>query len=282
MDYNGLTLMITQHPESLSNIRAPSQLNCPALTIELTGRVMVQSPYTAPAEHLLYGSQARLAFAMFVLERNRPLLREELAEALWPDKLPRTWGAALRGVVSKVRGFMTAAGMRENAPTYDGAGAYQLKLSADIMVDIEFASFAVETAEQMLHGGNLTSAVRLAERARSVAVRPFLPEANGWWVDDVRLRLRKILLWALCVLGESYIQMNRSQLAIQVAEQATGLEPFRETTYQLLMRAHTAAGNPAEALRVYDRFRRLLADELGAHPAVETAALYRMLLRNEL
>ena len=48
------------------------------------------------------------------------------------------------------------------------------------------------------------------------------------------------------------------------------------------MRAHATAGNPAEALRVYDRFRRLLADELGVQPAVETAALHRMLLRNEL
>jgi DNA-binding SARP family transcriptional activator len=282
MDYNGLTLMMTRHPTSPSTIRATNQLNPTAVMIELAGRVMVQSPYTAPTEHLLYGSQARIAFAMLVLERNRPLLRQELAEALWSDGLPRTWGVALRGVVSKVRGFMTAAGMRENAPTYDGFGAYQLKLSADMVVDIEFATFAVETAEQMLHGGNLTSAIRFAEHAHSVAVRPFLPEANGWWVDGVRFRLREILLWSLCVLGESHIQSGRPQLAVQVAEQATGLEPFRERNYQLLIRAHAAAGNPAEALRVYERVRRLLADELGVQPAIGTAALHRMLLRNEL
>ena len=44
------------------------------------------------------------------------------------------------------------------------------------------------------------------------------------------------------------------------------------------MEAHAAAGNRAEALRVYERCRRLLADELGAYPSPETEAVYRALL----
>jgi DNA-binding SARP family transcriptional activator len=41
------------------------------------------------------------------------------------------------------------------------------------------------------------------------------------------------------------------------------LEPFRETAYQLLMKTHAAAGDRAEALRVYARCREVLRDELG-------------------
>src|SRR6266511_1531120 len=41
----------------------------------------------------------------------------------------------------------------------------------------------------------------------------------------------------------------------------------------------SAGGNPAEALRVYERCRRLLADELGAYPSPETESIYRDLLR---
>ena len=44
------------------------------------------------------------------------------------------------------------------------------------------------------------------------------------------------------------------------------------------MEAHVAAGNRAEALRVYERCRRLLADELGAYPSPETESIYRGLL----
>src|SRR5206468_9904802 len=45
------------------------------------------------------------------------------------------------------------------------------------------------------------------------------------------------------------------------------------------MEAHVAAGNRAEALRVYERCRGLLADELGAYPSPETEAIYRGLLK---
>jgi streptogramin lyase len=44
------------------------------------------------------------------------------------------------------------------------------------------------------------------------------------------------------------------------------------------MTAHVAAGNRAEALRVYERCRRLLADELGTYPSPETESIYRELL----
>ena len=62
------------------------------------------------------------------------------------------------------------------------------------------------------------------------------------------------------------------------AEQTIALAPFRETGYRRLMEAHVAAGDRAEALRVYERCRRLLADELGTYPSPETESIYRALL----
>src|SRR5215217_5353809 len=66
--------------------------------------------------------------------------------------------------------------------------------------------------------------------------------------------------------------------AVKWAEQTVALAPFRETGYRHLMEAHAAAGNRAEALRVYDQCRRLLADELGTYPSPETESIYRALL----
>jgi sugar lactone lactonase YvrE len=44
------------------------------------------------------------------------------------------------------------------------------------------------------------------------------------------------------------------------------------------MEARIGAGDRAEALRVYERCRRLLAEELDAYPSPETEAIYRRLL----
>ena len=48
---------------------------------------------------------------------------------------------------------------------------------------------------------------------------------------------------------------------------------LHESGYRRLMRLHQSAGDRAEALRVYERCRRLLADELGTTPAAETEAV---------
>ena len=44
------------------------------------------------------------------------------------------------------------------------------------------------------------------------------------------------------------------------------------------MRALAEQGNAAEALRVYERLRMVLRDELGASPGAETQRLHRQLL----
>lgn len=58
------------------------------------------------------------------------------------------------------------------------------------------------------------------------------------------------------------------------------LDPFRESSCRLLMRALAAQGNRAGALLVYERFRAAVADELGADPAAETEEVYLEVLRS--
>src|SRR4029079_18171595 len=48
--------------------------------------------------------------------------------------------------------------------------------------------------------------------------------------------------------------------------------PFRESGHLLLMRVREAQGNVVEALRVHERLRTLLRDELGVAPRPEGQA----------
>jgi DNA-binding SARP family transcriptional activator len=69
-------------------------------------------------------------------------------------------------------------------------------------------------------------------------------------------------------------------LAVQDMEEVLSLDPFRESGYRLLMRAHCQAGNLAEALRAFERCRVLLADQLGTSPSTFTQDLYLEILRS--
>lgn len=66
--------------------------------------------------------------------------------------------------------------------------------------------------------------------------------------------------------------------AVETALEAISLDPYRERAQKYLMQAYVATGNKAEAINVYHRFGKLLAQDLGSDPSPETEALYLKLL----
>src|SRR5688572_29420162 len=110
-----------------------------AMRVTLAGRLSVAGERGEADESRLPGNQARLTFAALVLERRRPMPRDELAELLWGDRLPGSWESALRNVVSRVRDFLTAAGLEGADVLRHEAGCYRLVLPDDVVVDVEDA-----------------------------------------------------------------------------------------------------------------------------------------------
>jgi DNA-binding SARP family transcriptional activator len=244
------------------------------------GRITVEAGDVLVERHL--GSrQARLAFAFLLAERNRAVSRDELAEVLWPNQLPRSWEAAVRGVVSKVRHFVEEAGLPGGQTLTCAFGCYQLRLPPDTVVDLDLTASALEAAELAINEGDIDVACTQALVAHSLASQTFLPGEDGEWIDRCRAERRTQLLRALEILAEVWSQRGEVAQGVLVAEEAVALEPFKETAHRRLMQAHAAAGNRAEALRAYERCRRLLAEELGVDPSPETEAAYLELLGQE-
>src|SRR5262249_60990053 len=106
------------------------------------------------------------------------------------------------------------------------------------------------------------------------------PREAGPWVEEQRRALRALLLRSLECLRDAALAAGEYGDAVRSATEITELEPFRESSYRALMQAHVAAGNPAEALRVYERCRRFLADELGVYPSAESEGVYLEILRD--
>lgn len=227
------------------------------------------------------GRQARLLFTFLVLERHRAVPRDELADALWSGELPHSWEPALRGVVSKVRSVLAAAGLSASDTLGSAFGCYSLNLPANTIVDIESASSAVEAAEAALRDGQPDRASDYALAAREVFKEPFLAEEEGPWVERVRQEIRARLLRSLELLSTAQALRGQAALAVQAAEECTSLDPLRESAYRCLMAAHAAAGNRGDALRAYERCRRVLAEEMGVQPSAETGDAYVKLLGQE-
>lgn len=231
----------------------------------------------AIGESSFAGRQNRLLFAYLVAEPGRPVPRDALADALWGAEPPASWEKALTVIASKVRALLAEVGV-DGAALSSAYGCYRLDLPEGAWVDVLAAAEAVDDAEAALRSGDLETAGECAAVAEALVRLPFLTGEDGAWVEAKRRELADVGLRALDVLGAACLRAGDAAGAARWAERAVALEPFRESGYRRLMEAHVAAGNRAEAFRVYERCRLLLAEELGAYPSPETEAVYRRLL----
>lgn len=248
------------------------------LKVFLAGRVALESGRVVVDEDRFPGRQGRLLFAYLVAEQGRPVPRDELADALWGETPPATWDKALTVLASKLRGLLAEGGIDGGKALTSAFGSYRLNLPDETWVDIVAAADALREAEAALAANDFDRAKGAARRAASLARPGFLPGEEGAWADGKRRELTDVLRRALSCLAEASLRAGDAADAANWAEETITLDPYRETGYRQLMSAHASGGNRAEALRVYERCRQLLATELGAYPSPETESIYRELL----
>ncbi len=242
------------------------------VALEVDGRVLID-------QQQFRGRQGRLLFAYLVSERTRPVSREELSSVLWTEGMPTAWEVAVSALISKLDKLISSDVLQVERVSLDRRfGQYQLLLPTDVWIDMETSASAIDRAESALRNGNSGGILGPATVAASIARRPFLPGVKGDWVVSQQRRLERQLIRALNCLSHMWLSEAEPGLAVETAIQAIALDPFRESSYRLLMRAYDGTGNRAQAVRVYHRLRDLLADDLGTDPSEETQALYLELL----
>ena len=227
------------------------------------------------------GRQGRIVFAYLAAQNGRPVPRDELADLLWGDELPATWVKALGVLMTKLRALLEECGIDGSTALTSAFGCYKLSLPAGSWVDVDAALEALERAEAELTVGDFAEAKAQAATAAALARRIFLPGEDAPWVEGKRRDLHEVLVRAVECFRDASFGAGDFAEAVRHGEEVIRLESFRESGYRRLMEAHAAAGNPAEALRAYERCRRFLADELGAYPSAETEAVYLEVLRAE-
>ena len=231
------------------------------MTVELDGRRL---------EHELPGRQGRVLFAYLAVNRLRPARRAELVDALWRDDPPPNADAALSALLSKLRRFASL----------DGRGELRLILPPGAWIDLEAAREALHRAESAAGRAAWTEAWGPARVTQHICARGFLPGEDCAWVDEVRHEVDELEVRALELVAEASLALGGSELdtAERAARRLVERAPYRESGYRALMRVLAARDNAAEALRVYERLRSRLRDDLGASPSPATQALHRRLL----
>jgi DNA-binding SARP family transcriptional activator len=222
-----------------------------------------------------------MLLAFLGTRRTRLASRLETIEAMWGTSPPPSVDTSLNAVVSKLRAAMRQIGVAAPHGVVTDSGAFQLTLP-DAWFDLEAARTSIDAAEGSLRRGDQSGAWASANVAAVIARQSFMLDEDAAWVVREREALQRIWRRASIVLSVVSTATGEHQLGIQHAAEACEAEPFDEVACQALMRAQAAAGNRAEALRVFARCRRLFRDELGADPSDQTTATFLSILRERI
>ncbi len=77
-------------------------------------------------------------------------------------------------------------------------------------------------------------------------------------------------------LAKLFLSINRPEQVISIGQRALERDPYRETTYQLMMRAYSNLGDRNAVTRQYTTCKDNLKG-LGLIPSPETETLYQEL-----
>ncbi|HCT78689.1 MAG TPA: AfsR family transcriptional regulator [Micromonosporaceae bacterium] len=223
--------------------------------------------------------QQRAVLAYLLLNANVVVSLEQLVEALWGGAAPVSARTQIQVCVSRLRQLTRAAGAGETIVSE--AGGYRLPVADE---DLDVLVFSALAADARTHAdaGEPERATVLLRRCLTLWRGPALAGAAGAFVASAAANLHDRRLAAHEELFDAEFALGRHAAAVAPLRELAAENPWRERLAAQLMTALAGSGHQAEALRVYERTRRRLAEELGVEPGAQLAETHLLVLRQQL
>jgi predicted ATPase/DNA-binding SARP family transcriptional activator len=215
----------------------------------------------------------RKLLAVLALRLGDRVTTDALVDLLWDGDAQRDRVNALRILVSYLRKVLAATDGTARIDTVEGG--YRLVAPRNAVdahrFDAAVASAARETEPR--------ARLALLDGALSLWRGPAAPElADEEFARAELQRLTELRLAALERRVDCLLLLGRHVEAVADLQRLVAEHPLRERFHAQLMTALYRAARQAEALAVYERARRLLAEELGLDPGPELQAVAQAVL----
>jgi DNA-binding SARP family transcriptional activator len=208
--------------------------------------------------------RARSLLRLLSLHAPRPVHREVLAEALWPEADADAATRNLQVAISSLRQVLEpGVGRGSHTLLVRDGDAYRLALPEGS--DSDLAAFADAIAASRGAGarGDTAAASDALRRALILYTAEVLPEEGpADWAVAVRDQVRSEAVDAATRLAELCLAADDAVGAVEACEQGLRADRYRDALWRLLGDAHRAAGDQAAAARTERDYAQVLS-ELG-------------------
>ena len=236
---------------------------------EIEFRVLGPFEVLAGGVSLPLGSpKQRALLAALVISANRVMSVDRLMEELWGDEAPARAMASLQAYVSRLRRLLQPAGGKRNRSDVlaTQAPGYVLRVAPE---SIDAVRFEIEVGRgiRVLGAGDAAAAVDVFESALARwRGAPYGDFSFEEFAQGEITRLSELRLAAVEGRLAALVATGQPAAAIAEAEAVLRDHPLREGVWASLMTALYRAGRQGDALRAYQRARRVIGEELGLEP----------------
>jgi DNA-binding SARP family transcriptional activator len=219
--------------------------------------------------------------ALLLLNHDQFVATGDCVEELWGGSPPRTVVATLQTYIVRIRGSLTAGlgGSAEaRARLVTGRRGYYLQIHDERLDVLEFQRLAQE-ARRAVRRRDDEQVSRTARRALALWRGPALSDVQtgphlSTLVDA--LEETRTIITGLCFESELRLGFHHDLLAELSLTAARN--PLNEKLQAQHMLALYRSGRQADALQVFHRLRKTLADDLGLGPSEPVQNLHRAML----
>jgi DNA-binding SARP family transcriptional activator/tetratricopeptide (TPR) repeat protein len=216
---------------------------------------------------------------ILAMRANRVISRGELVDAVWGQDPPAsaeggiyTYVAGLRRVIEPNRSLRGPGRVLVSS----GAG-YVLHLVPGQPDAVVFEQ-DVGRARQLRKSGDAGGAVNALDSALSLWRGIAFAGVPGPFAETERVRLGELRSAAAEERADALLSLGRHEEVVPDLTAMVADHPLRERTRGLLMIALYRCGRHAEALRVFQDARRVLAEELGIDPGSDLSRIHQQVL----
>ncbi len=192
---------------------------------------------------------------------GRPLARTTVATSLWQAVSEQRAAANLRGALWK---------LHDVKDRLVAAQTDRLCLRREVVIDV---AETVREARRLLEGGPPEAGSPPPDELIDRLSRDVLPDWDEDWIVFERERVRQLRIHAMEALSAQLRESGRLGEAVEAGMSAVEADPLRESAQRVLIEAHLAEGNAAQAWRQLGSFSALLLTELGVTPSPGLVAL---------
>jgi DNA-binding SARP family transcriptional activator len=191
---------------------------------------------------------------------GRPVHRETILAALWPELPVRSGIRNLHVGVSMLRAFLEPGLRRGESRLVRRDGeSYQLALPPSARCDVRSFEEAVTVARRAVCAGQRAVAVAALREALDQYGGDLLPEDGpAEWVVPERDRHRTLAAESAATLAALELEAGRFAAAVVAARRSLEIDGFRDDAWRTLAEAHQRSGDTAAYARTRSAYARML------------------------